>query len=207
MKPQATTDDEWWSLIQQGSLPAFDRLYHLHVQVIFSTIYKHVRNRCDAEDLTQEVFTDLWVRRNTIIIEHSLFNYLYSIARYKTLRYLSQKALKPERLELFSEAMDAADLIAAPAEGYTPAKILAAESAVAKEIARLPAQMKKIYELNTNAGMSIAEIARVLVLSPYTVKNHLAKVRKRLRHTASRFISLFFNILPPLSLLVMLPNY
>ena len=207
MNPEAITEQALWPLIQQGDLSAFDRLYHLHVQVIFSTIYKHIRNRCDAEDLTQEVFTDLWANRAAIIIERSLFNYLYSIARYKTLRYLSQKVMKPESLELFSEAMAATGWLAAPVEGYAATKILAAESAVAREIAQLPAQMKKVYELNTDGGMSIAEIAHALVLSPYTVKNHLAKVRKRLRLTASRFTSLFFNILPSLLLLTMLPNY
>jgi RNA polymerase sigma-70 factor (ECF subfamily) len=193
MNPDTMNEESLWLLVQQDSQAAFDRVYYLYINPIFAAIYKHVNSRQDAEDLTQEVFLDLWQKRKEITIQHSLFNYLYSMARYKTLRYLKVNAVKPESFELLLATLE--QNMPALQDTYTEKEILAIESSVNGEIAVLPEQMKKVYQLNTEAGMSIQEIADQLLISPYTVKNHLAKVRKRLRQTVSRLASLFFSLL------------
>jgi RNA polymerase sigma-70 factor (ECF subfamily) len=194
MIPDTMNEERLWLLVrEEDSQPAFDRVYYLHVNPIFALIYKHIKSRQDAEDLTQEVFLDLWQKRKEIIIQSSLFNYLYSMARYKTLRYLKVNAIKPESFDLLAGNLE--QMNPSLPGTYTEKEILAIESSVNEEIALLPAQMKKVYQLNTEAGMSIREIADQLMISPYTVKNHLAKVRSRLRQTVSRLASLFFSLL------------
>lgn len=184
-----------WLQVKQGDRSAFDQLYHLHASPLFAMVYKHIHSRADAEDIIQEVFLDIWEKRRDIIIQTSLFNYLYSMARYRTLRYIKIKDARPESLDLFRELLDEQDIPAVYPEIYTDAKIRSIDSSVTGAIDGLPEQMKKVYLLNTEAGMSIPEIAGLLLISPNTVKNHLAKVRKRLRHTVSRLASFFFSLL------------
>lgn len=192
-------DTALWELVRQGDHTAFDQLYQLYADPVFAAVYKHIRHKADAEDIVQEVFLELWEKRSTILIRHSPFNYLYSMARYKTLHYIRINHVRPVSLELFGSLME--DMI--PPAVETPLPDLAPH--LSREIAMLPEQMKKVFTLHTEAGMSIAGIAEQLLISPNTVKNHLAKVRKRLRQSISRLFSMLFSL--TLLLLPVLPNY
>lgn len=194
MNPVTTNEAQLWLMVcQDDNQSAFDKLYYLQINPVFALIYKHVKNKQDAEDLAQEVFLDLWQKRKAIVIRGSIFNYLYSIARYKTLRYLKSNIVQSERWETLAESLE--QLLPAAPDQYSEKEILAIEYSVNKAIAMLPEQMKKVYQLNTEAGMSIQEIADQLTISPNTVKNHLARVRARLRQTVSRLATLFFTLL------------
>lgn len=188
-----------WQLVKQGNRTAFDQVYHLYASPVFAMVYKHIRNRADAEDIMQEVFMDLWDKRADINIQTSLFNYLYSVARNRTFRYIKSNAALPQSLELFQQLLDDQAVFQ---ETYSRNTIRHIESSVSSEIAALPEQMKKVYKLSQESGMSIAEIAESLLISPNTVKNHLSKVRKRLHATVSRLSSLFFTLF-----CLILPNY
>lgn len=187
-------DTALWLRVKQGDRTAFDQVYHLYVSPVFTMVYKHIQSRADAEDIIQEVFLDLWEKRNGITIQNSLFNYLYSMARYRTLRYIKLNAARPESLDLFQQILNEHYQPATDPELYSDARIRSIDTSIAGEIEGLPEQMKKVYLLNTEAGMSIPEIAESLLISPHTVKNHLAKVRKRLRDALSRLGSLFFML-------------
>jgi len=178
-------DHQLWLLIKEGDRRAFDCIYHRYAEVIFSSIYKHISSRQDAEDLLQETFIDLWEKRHKITIESSLFNYLYSMARYRTLSYMRNSAVRPVSVELLDPLLRE--------DSVTERTIRFAESAVQKEIQRLPEQMKRVYQLNSESGMDPRQIAEHLSISPNTVKNTLVKARKRLRHAATRLASFFFT--------------
>jgi RNA polymerase sigma-70 factor (family 1) len=182
-------DHQLWLSVQQGNRQAFDELYQRYAQPIFASVYRHIDNRHDAEDLTQEVFMNMWVKREQISIASSLFNYLFSVARYKTLRYMREKAIRPAGL-------DGLLLLEEPVEmAPTTLHLRDVAARVAQEVAALPEKMKKVYELNQDKGLSVSEIATQLHISPNTVRNHLAKVRTRLRSTVSRLSSFFFSLL------------
>jgi len=183
-----------WQQVKQGDRTAFDQVYHLYAAPVFAMVYKHIHSRADAGDITQEVFMDLWDKRADITIQSSLFNYLYSVARNRTFRYIKRNAARPESLELLQELLNEQDMPLVFQEAYSASAIRTMESSVASEIAGLPAQMKKVYQLNQEAGMNVNEIAELLLISPNTVKNHLSKVRKRLRQTVSRLTFLLFTL-------------
>ncbi|WEK38216.1 MAG: sigma-70 family RNA polymerase sigma factor [Candidatus Pseudobacter hemicellulosilyticus] len=187
-------DTEIWQLVKEGDRAAFDQLYHQYASPVFAMVYKHLRNRSDAQDITQEVFLDIWEKRNAITIQSSLFNYLYTTARNRMLRYIRQNAFRPESLDFLRQLLDEQHLPQTYQDSYPESAIRSIESSIVDEIAGLPEQMKKVYRLSTETGMSIPEIANHLLISPYTVKNHLSKVRKRLRQTVSRLSSLFFAL-------------
>lgn len=183
---------ELWELIRQGDRAAFDAVYHQYVSQLFVLAYKHIPNRTDAEDIVQEVFLDIWEKRNEIVIHSSLFNYLYSTARYKILRFIKTSSIRPESLDLFRELLDKYSL----PEEHSDARLRSINNSVITAIDDLPEQMKKVYLLNTEEGMSVTAIADQLQLAPQTVRNHLSKVRKRLYAVVSRLASVLFSALP-----------
>jgi RNA polymerase sigma-70 factor (ECF subfamily) len=182
--PPFLNDTELWQLVRQNDAAAYEQLYRRYVEVIFAGIFRHVSSRADAEDITQDVFLSVWEQRHGIDLKYKFFSYLYSVARYKTYRYIREKDLV-SKYEMLWEAgtADQQPGFAEP-EVFWMKDILRAEQRIEQEIAALPPQMKKVYTLRIEKGLSISQIAHHLILSEHTVKKQLALLKKRLRSAA-----------------------
>ena len=189
-RDNAGSDKELWQLVtQEDNTAAFEQLYRRYMHVLMAAIYKWTEDSAEAEDILQEVFLDLWEKRRHIKLKNEIFSYLYSITRYMIFDRLRAKKLSDRQLQAwFSVSGEAAELTVAFREDELEKK----EIIVSSELAQLPAQMKRVYLLSAEQGKSIREISEELLVSPYTVKNHLQKIRKRLRNAALRMSSFFF---------------
>jgi RNA polymerase sigma factor (sigma-70 family) len=184
------TDKELWRLIsRQDDRAAFEQLYRRTLHALMGAIYKWADDRTEAEDILQEVFLDLWEKRSKIVIQHGVFSYLYSMARYKIFDRLREKQLSEKQVQAWTLVMQ--EEIVLPA-AFHEEDLANQEALVSSELAQLPAQMKRVYLLSAEEGKSIREISEELLVSPYTVKNHLQKIRKRLRSAALRLSCFFF---------------
>jgi RNA polymerase sigma factor (sigma-70 family) len=177
MQSERRSDKELWRLIsQEDDRTAFEQLYRRTLHALLGAIYKWANDAEEAEDILQEVFLDLWEKRAKIQIRNEVFSYLYSIARYKIFDRLREKQLTEKQVRAWTLVMQ---------------EEAVSKAVVSSELEQLPAQMKRVYLLSAEQGKSIREISEELLVSPYTVKNHLQKIRKRLRNAAVR-LSIFF---------------
>ena len=184
------SDKELWRLIsQEDDRAAFEQLYRRTLHALMGAIYKWSNDEAEAEDILQELFLDLWEKRAKIRIQNEVFSYLYSMARYKIFDRLREKQLSERQVQAWTLVMQE-DAVSTAA--FREAELADREALVSSELAQLPAQMKKVYLLSAEQGKSIREISEELLVSPYTVKNHLQKIRKRLRTAAVRVSSFFF---------------
>ena len=139
-----------------------------------------------AEDIVQDVFLTIWEKREEIELREKLFSYLYSIMRFKVIRYLKQKSLSEKHLSaLKSLTEETPDHLTIPLERDDRTLLLEQASG------QLAGQLKKVYYLKYDAGMSIPDIADQLDLSHHTVKNHLKAIHKFFRRAAGK-LSFFF---------------
>lgn len=184
MQSDRLSDKELWRLISQDNdRSAFEQLYRRTLHALMAVIYKWSDDSAEAEDILQEVFLDLWEKRSKIRIQNEVFSYLYSMARYKLFDRLRKRQLTEKQLQAWTLLMQEE---AVPATAFVEEEMADREALVSSELAQLPAQMKKVYLLSAEQGKSIREISEELLVSPYTVKNHLQKIRKRLRSAALR---------------------
>jgi RNA polymerase sigma-70 factor (ECF subfamily) len=182
MRSDRTSDKELWRLIsQEDDRPAFEQLYRRTLHALLSAIYKWTGDAVEAEDILQEIFLDLWEKREKIRIQHDVFPYLYSMARYKIFDRLRARQLSERQMQAWVQVMQEDAVLTA---AFRVEELESREAVVSSELEQLPAQMKRVYQLRARQGMSIREISEELLVSPYTVKNHLQKIRKRLRHAA-----------------------
>jgi RNA polymerase sigma-70 factor (ECF subfamily) len=189
MQADRRSNKELWRLIsQEDDRPAFEQLYRRTLNVLMAAIFKWSDDPAEAEDILQEVFLDLWEKRRTIRIQNEVFSYLYSIARYKIFDRLREKQLSEKQIKAWVRLMQEEVVVTA---AFREEELVSQEALVSSELAQLPAQMKKVYLLSAEQGKSIREISEELLVSPYTVKNHLQKIRKRLRSAALRLSSFF----------------
>jgi RNA polymerase sigma-70 factor (ECF subfamily) len=189
MQSANVTDQQLWNLIRQGDESAYKQLYFRHFDVLFAAIIQRVGDRQDAEDIVQDVFLTLWEKRQEIQLREKLFSYLYSIMRFKVIRYLKQKNLSERHLTALQLLAEEAPYeAAAPLEKDERAVLLEQTSG------QLEGQLRKVYTLKYDAGMSISDIADHLELSPNTVKNHLKAIHKLFRQAAGKLSSVLFQL-------------
>jgi RNA polymerase sigma-70 factor (ECF subfamily) len=135
----------------------------------------------DAEDITQDIFLSLWEQRKTIQLRGRLFSYVYSMARFKTYKYIREKNLTGSYQQQWESWLEKETEPVTEPEAFRLSDMKALESDMSREITALPPQMKRIYRLNIEEGLSISDTARHLNISEHTVKKHLVNIKKRLR--------------------------
>lgn len=159
----------------------FDLMYSRYSNKIFGFFMSHLQDKVLAEDLLQDVFTDLWAKRHQTNILGPLENYLITVCRYKLVDFIrSQKkelrvdvALRPEKS---SEATPEDSLI------FSEFK-----SRVLESFKQMPTRTKEIFLLSRKQGLTNRQIADNMKLSEKTVEYHIGKTLKHLRTYLSSF--------------------
>jgi RNA polymerase sigma-70 factor (ECF subfamily) len=141
-----------------------------------------VRNEAEAEDLTQEVFLQLYRKMDSFRGESAFSTWLYRVAVNVVLMRLRRKSVSTSPLEEVTEAQDGVfsleQVLGTPDRALTSAlDRLNLERAVAQ----MPAGYRQVFLLHYVEGYGHREIARILGLSIGTSKSQLYKARVRLR--------------------------
>jgi RNA polymerase sigma-70 factor (ECF subfamily) len=141
-----------------------------------------VGNETEAEDLTQEVFLQLFRKMDSFRGESAFSTWLYRLAVNVVLMRLRRKSLTTTSLEEVIEVREGVfsleQVLGAPDRVLTAAlDRLNLERAVAQ----MPAGYKRVFLLHYVEGYGHREIARMLGLSIGTSKSQLYKARVRLR--------------------------
>ncbi len=99
------SDAEIWKAFMKGSQEAFSYIFEQHIRLLYNYGDKISPNHALVDDCIQELFIDLWEKRNQLNPTSSIKFYLFVALRRKILRKLSQSkenphALVPENLEV-----------------------------------------------------------------------------------------------------------
>jgi RNA polymerase sigma-70 factor (family 1) len=173
-KTHSVNDTSFLSQMREGVRPAFDSLYEKYKKDVFNEAYKRLSDPDLAKDITQDVFTALWVRGSQTIIDN-LPGYLYSSIKNNVYRLMQREKKFVPIADLLIELDNN--------NNRADADLLYAELVKAYEglIANLPEQQRIIYKMRYNENLSPDEIAEKLNLSPKTVRNHLGRALAHLK--------------------------
>lgn len=159
----------------------FKQLFFEKYQKLFNTAFRILRNEQASEDVTQDVFTKLWINRERINIEGSIDAYLKRAIINTSLNYL-EKHKRDVPLDLHSHEKE---------ETKTLQSILDADLTehINKAVSTLPSKCRVIFCLSRFDGLSNQEIADQLNLSKRTVENQLGNALIKLRQQLKPIIS------------------
>jgi len=160
----------------------FDRAYRMYSRRVYSKCLHMVGNEAEAEDLTQEVFLQLFRKMDSFRGESAFTTWLYRVAVNVVLMRLRRKSLSTSSLEDVIEVrggvLSLTQILGAPDQALTTAlDRLNLERAVSQ----MPAGYKQVFLMHYVEGYGHREIARMLGLSIGTSKSQLYKARVRLR--------------------------
>ena len=184
---QKLDDDTLVKLLQKGDDAAFTEIYHRYWNKLF-TVAAHKLNYDLklAEELVQDIFLDLWHRRENLRISASLSIYLAAAMKYKVI----DARLKKKRIKEYTES-----LVTRTTDSDTSTEKQISFDELQHQltalVSNLPEKCRLVYQLSKEAGYSQKEIARHLSISEKTVESHLSRAVKTLRLGLKNFLTHF----------------
>src|ERR1035437_8656376 len=79
------SDLELSAFIKEGNHAAFAEIYERYFGVLFLHAFKRLKDEDEAKDSVQELFTTLWLKRESLVLKTSLSGYLYAAIRNRVL--------------------------------------------------------------------------------------------------------------------------
>lgn len=150
----------------------FDQYYGFLCQVA----YRMLSRPEDAEDVVQELFAEIWRKREHLNITSSLKSYLHRTTINRTLNFLRKKQLARGDDEMMTQI---------PAdEGQNVQVGMEAEELqqlINDSIANLPPKCQLVFVLIRYENLSYKEVAQTLEISVKTVENQMSRALKILR--------------------------
>jgi RNA polymerase sigma-70 factor (family 1) len=154
---------------------AFQNLYRLFYKPGIAFLMTIVKDREESENMLQDVFMKIWLRKEKIALDISLKPYIFTSLKNIAFDYLKKMERDNQMKKTFLERMQ---------EPYNQESINedVTVKVVSSAIARLSEKRKMIIKLNIEDGKSYQEIAQIMQISKNTVKNQLIKAKQHLRN-------------------------
>lgn len=153
----------------------FEKLVNTHTDKLTQQAFLKIGNLHDAEDLVQDLFINLWVKRESIVVRGSIDNYLYVALRNKVMNYFSKAKLRRDVNEKLAVQLEVMDLSLLNLLIEKDLNTLFSEI-----LSELPEQMQQIFKLR-NEDFTLKEIAVAMGLAEQTVKGYSAEMHRRIK--------------------------
>jgi RNA polymerase sigma-70 factor (ECF subfamily) len=170
-------DIELAKVAAQGNMAAFEEIYKRHHRRVYSVCLRMLQNTSEAEDLTQDVFIQLYRKIGSFRGDSAFTTWLHRMTVNQVLMHFRKRTVKYEKTT---------------EEGETPVQIVSGTAnpekmrivdkiALDNAIEQLPSGYKNVFVLHDVEGFEHEEVARILGCSVGTSKSQLHKARLKLQ--------------------------
>jgi len=174
-------DNELLGRLKNDDRFAFDVIYTKYWSKLYLAAYNILRNRQISEDIIQEIFVGLWLKRSTSRIDN-LNNYLFTAVRYQVFKSIRDGKGRVDLFEQIEQLSTDCEVESILFEKEITKRL-------DESIALLPEKCREIFILSRKQHLSVKEIAEQLHISPKTIENQIGIALRRLR---SNMGDLFF---------------
>ncbi len=169
----------------EGDQKAYEAILNRFRGQIFNLIYRMVRNKIEAEDLTQETFIKAFNALATFNAEYAFSTWLYKIAVNNCIDHFRKKRLKTYPIDNPIQAKDGELQREFPDTTFQgpETRLLSREKSfqIQEAIDSLPEKYKTAIVLRHSEDQSYEEIADQLKIPIGTVKVRIFRAREMLK--------------------------
>jgi len=177
------------ALLRNGDANAYTEIYNRYYYFGIVSAYKKVRDEAVAKDIIQELFTNLWEKRENIGSIDNFAAYLFTAIRNKVFDFVAHQNVESKYID---------SIVAHSIMSSESADHLIREKQltihIENAINELPIKMREVFELSRRSELSYKEIAEKLSISERTVNNQITNALARLRIKLGLFFILIFFI-------------
>jgi RNA polymerase sigma-70 factor (ECF subfamily) len=172
-----TSDIELCKMASEGSLAAFEVIYQRYHRRTYSLTLRMTGSQTEAEDLTQEVFIQLFRKIGSFRGDSAFSTWLHRMTVNQVLMHFRKRSFKNEKTTEEGEVPEQTVTGSA-----NPNKMAVVDRIALKNaIGELPRGYKNVFVLHDVEGFEHEEVARMLGISVGTSKSQLHKARLKLR--------------------------
>ncbi|GAA4442281.1 sigma-70 family RNA polymerase sigma factor [Ravibacter arvi] len=182
MKDTIVNDAELVLLLETGDERAFREIYDRYWHKLYRMAVGKVGSQENAKELIQDIFLDLWFRRNEVHIDE-LDRYLSSAVKYRVLNFIKKEIVKKKyELSVFAKS---------PETNRSTEDTLAfreLQQAIMTGIEQLPPKVQHIFRLNRIEHRSAFEISELLKMPERTVEYNITQALRLMREYLKDYV-------------------
>jgi RNA polymerase sigma factor (sigma-70 family) len=172
--PISTQETDLWDLFRQGNQTAYTELVRRYAKPLFNYGYRFHQNEALIEDCIQQLFHDLWERRERIGATPAVKGYLFKAMRHRVFR-------EQQNWNRHQELDDSYDFLvdfSIESKLIEDTNIVTLNSRVAKVLNELPARHREVLYLRFFEDLDFTQIEQVMSINRQSVHNLLQRAYK-----------------------------
>lgn len=174
------SDVDLYRVLKQGEKKALSIIYDRYVNLVYGLSLRILCSAQEAEDLTQEIFLNLWQRDLYNPNRGSLGSFLITLTRSRAIDRLRSRQSQSRSVQRMGILLDLHDGAASPMETAT----LSERSQRLREaLTQLPEAERQVLEIAYFEGLSQSEIAQRLNIPLGTIKTRCRQGLLKLRQS------------------------
>jgi RNA polymerase sigma-70 factor (ECF subfamily) len=158
-----------------GDEKAFEYLYRHYWDQLYSLALAFLKSPTLAEDTLQEVFTKLWLKRESIAVTKEFKPYFMAMVRHEIINTLRKK-----KLHLLIQGIDEIVVVSNSdlKNAFNDKEIT---GLVREALVRLPERQQQIFLMSREQGLTHELIARKMNISKKTIANIITLTLNHIR--------------------------
>lgn len=181
------SNKELIDLFKTAPQQAVEKLFQLYYSDLCKSVYRILKDEGLAEDIVQEVFYELWRKRDRLGVQTSFRAYLKRAAINKSLNYIRDNKIKFDGDEHYAYIESKENL-------SKQIELKNLKEIVDQEIDKLPPKCRRAFILSRYDDLSYKEIAAEMEISTKTVEKHISKALKILNHVLRPYLQMIIII-------------
>jgi RNA polymerase sigma-70 factor (family 1) len=179
------SDEQLFQLLKVDDEVAFSEIYNRYWDKLYAfASAKSFGNEIYVHEIVQDVFIDLWTKRNLIDLKYSLYSYIAAMVRYRLLKVFARERREAQhKSEIF---LTLPTTVSADYLG----DIRDIQERIRTTIGALPERTKLAFLMSREQDLSYKEIAAGLGVSQKAVEGHISLALKKLRAALRTLFSL-----------------
>lgn len=177
------SDQSFILQLKTGDAAAYNTLVQLYGDKVYNTVLGILQHKENAEDISQEVFAEIFQSINTFKAEAKLSTWIYRIAVTKSLEFARYKNRK-KRTGMLQTLFGMEDNISAEITAFYHPGISfenrELSAVLFKAIARLPENQQAAFILHKTEGLSYNEIAEIMKKPASAIESLLVRAKQNL---------------------------
>lgn len=168
--------------ICNGDKNAFESVFKKYYKHLCAYANQIVADLDISEEIVQEMFFQLWQKRDSLSIETSLKSYLFRAIHNNCLNYIKHNKVKQAySQQILYENNDSLD------NHYLIDDSKELLGLIGKAVEKLPPERKKVFIMIRYEDRKYKEVAEILGISVKTVENQMGKAMKFLREELKEY--------------------